>query len=66
MAIHFTSYTPGQPRPFVFETDRGQVALARDTAVTMALHIIGAAAVMEKLSLEERERLRMLADSEPA
>jgi hypothetical protein len=40
--------------------------MARDVAVQTALNILGAAAVMEGLSEQERERLKTLAEVEPA
>jgi hypothetical protein len=38
------------------------VELHRDTAVTMALHIVNAAAALEGLRDQERDKLRSIAD----
>jgi hypothetical protein len=46
--------------------DHACIIMTRDVAVQTALNILGAAAVMEGLSEQERERLRTLAEVEPA
>jgi hypothetical protein len=67
--VNFESYCPGKDAPFVLSLgmrdncgyiDR-KIELSREAAVTMAFHIITAAAALEGLEDKEGEQLRTIA-----
>jgi hypothetical protein len=71
--VHFQGYWPGKG-PFVFNIMAGDdggnciygtAGMIREVAITTALNILSAAAVLEGLTEEQRAKLRDLAASEP-
>ena len=73
-SVHFSGYRPGQLHPFGFDVMasdaagnliHGPATMPSEMAVEMALYVLTAAAGLEGLTDEQREKLRSIAAMEP-